>query len=224
MDKTKYYRLLNETDSNIIGDEPVQSTLLDCDESNLILGKGLYEPLIGIETIKCIHLFEESIVTDLMMVGALSQYGFLVSSKMKGVLESYKLNEIQFVDVEFTNRKEVEGYSFMFFNSNLCNIIDFEKAKFGIEELSFYSDEGETSPLSYDENNLNNLIELSKKYAGSISYRLNVLNKYLFKESMNSDVFRIGHFDDNFYFSEEVCNELFRLNLTGFNFKESPYF
>lgn len=222
----KYYKLINETDTDIVGNVGgIQSFFSgkNEEEKNILINKDLYSD-IQLKKIESIELDEKFILTDVISHGTLSLEGLIVSAKFRSIVEKYNLLDIRFVDIEFNNKKNIEGYSFMFFNSNLTEKINYNSTKFGIEKVSFFSDNSSTTPIELEKNNLEGLKELAKEYAGSARYKLVCFDKYIFNEQVTGDVFRIGHFDDSFYFSEKVYKELAESKLTGFYFKESTYF
>lgn len=222
----KYYKLIKETDSNIIGNVGgIQSYFSPnfVEEKEKLMNKDLYSK-IDLKKIKSIELDEKAKLTDVVSHGTLTLEGLIVSSRFKQIVEKYKLLDINFVDISFNTQEEIKGYYFMFFNSNLTHDIDYDKTKFGIEKVSLFSDNSSITPVDSEENNIEGLTKLTKEYAGSARYKVVSIDKYVFKEPIVSDVFRIGHFDKSFYFSENVYNELFDSRLTGFYFKESNFF
>lgn len=219
----KYYKLKTETDIDKIGRvDGIQATIIGHgdEQSELLMNKKLYDP-IRLNKITSFVLDENAILTDVISVGTLSIDGFLVSEKFKEIVSKYILADIQFVDASFINNPNVKGYFFMFFNSNLTNEIDYNETRFGIKEMSLFANKIKINELEKSENNLDALIGLTKKYAGSAKYSIVPVENYNFKSSLKFDVFRLGHFDKSFYFSENVKNEIEKHELSGFNFIES---
>jgi hypothetical protein len=225
-DKMKYYKLILETDTDKIGNvDGIQSDIVGYGDrqSELLMNKNLYES-IKIDEIKSLTIDEKAIITDVISTGTLSLTGFIVNERFKKVIAKYTLSDIQFIEATFFNKPDIKGYYFMFFNSDLTNNIDYSLTKFGVKENSFFSNKVTTSELESSQNNLKSIIELDKEYAGSIKKAVVPVDKYVFKESISSDVFRIGHFDLSFYFSERVKREIESNEFTGFYFVETERF
>lgn len=219
----KYYRLVRETDSKIIGNVGGIQGFFSGKypkEQQLLMDKNLYQP-IDIHNIQCIELDKKTKMTDVISHGTLTLEGLIVSEKFRTIVEQYQLLDIQFVPIEFHKKKDWTGYSFMFFNSNLTENIDYDATVFGIKKRSMFKGKDTFTPLDKSENNLEALKLLAKKHAGSARYSISVESIYHFKTAMEQDVFRIGIFDEAFYFSEPVVQTILKQNLSGFYFVES---
>lgn len=222
----KYYKLILETDTEKIGNvDGIQSDIVGYGDmqSELLMNKSLYEP-INIDEITSLTIDEKAIVTDVISTGTLSLKGFIVNEKFKEIITKYSLADTQFIKAAFFNKPDIKGYYFMFFNSDFTNNINYSLTKFGIKENSFFSNKVTMSELESSKNNLKSIIALDKEYAGSIKKSVVPVDKYVFKEAISYDVFRIGHFDLFFYFSERVKREIESSELTGFYFVETERF
>ncbi len=222
----KYYQLVRETDPKIMGKvNGIQAFFAGGypKEKQLLMEKDLYQS-IEIEQINCIQLDEKAKKTDVISHGTLSLEGLIVTEKFRTIVEQFQLIDIQFVPIEFHNKKDWTAYSFMFFNTNLTEKIDYEATVFGIKKISMFAGKDTFTPLDKNENNLEMLKLLTKEYAGSVRYSISVESGYYFKSAITHDVFRIGVFDDAFYFSETLVKAISKENLNGFYFVESNFF
>lgn len=209
----KIYRL------NISSDNGIQAIVdLPPDE---LLYKNLYKPypFNYIDSIR-LDLDKGCEMTDILNTGNLNLNGFAIKNKFIPLLKEYNLLDIQFVEIV---DKKIIDYSFMFFNSDITDKVNYQECNFILIDDFFEEIE------IIDENltqNREGLIECAKENAGSDN-KIIPKNGYHFVNDFNIfdyDVFRIGQFNDNLYVSERVKNTLEENNITGVYFYEEPLF
>ncbi|QQX76519.1 MULTISPECIES: hypothetical protein [Aequorivita] len=216
-----FFSFFNETDVDKVGNLEGSQSYLVNDSYETLPHKNLYKP-VNISKIEAV-IEENAIITDVISLGNLSLKGIMVNKKFKAIVEKYKLKDIQFVPVNFLNKTDVQEYFFMFFNSDLTHFIDYDKTKFVIQKKSLFKDNAIQTSVEINKNNRNDLIELDREYAGSIKYSILTKNgEYYFNTAFDYDVFRIGHFNLRFYFSEGLKEVLINSGLTGFYFSDLP--
>ncbi len=219
-----YYSLIPNSDYNEKIDGALSYLIFD-EESELLTSKKLYEPYSGPNPIKSIVLDPAIHLIDVIHCYTLSVKGFLVSSAFYDIVKDFSLADIQFYDVQFANAPTLEGYKFMFFNSDLTYHIDYDASQFRIRKKMPLA----SVPAEYIEiegvHNRDNIIEADKEASRSIFKKVVPKSKYVFNINIEQyDVMRIGHFDYAFYFSERVVEALKAAELTGFNLVKSGWF
>lgn len=219
-----YYSLIPNSDYNEKIDG-LLAYLIAGEDKELLVNKKLYESYSGPNPIKSIVLNPAIHLIDVIHCGTLSVKGFLVSSAFYEIVKDFSLADIQFCDVQFANAPTLDGYKFMFFNSDFTTYIDYKASHFRIKEKMPLSN----SPAKYIEiegwENIEQVKEAGKQAVLSIFKSVVPIGKYVFSKDITSiDVFRIGYFNRNFYFSERVVKALNEAKLTGFNLVKSELF
>ncbi|MBX7225373.1 MAG: hypothetical protein K1X55_05040 [Chitinophagales bacterium] len=85
------------------------------------------------DTIDWLRLYKKKNkpLPDVLYEGTLSLDGIILKENFCDFLKEYNLKEIQFVKII---DKQIVGYNFMFFNSDLTHYIDYEKSNFILVE------------------------------------------------------------------------------------------
>lgn len=200
-------------------DNGFQAILTDAPKE--LIEKKIYEKYVynSIDCIK-LNLKRDAFKTDFLSMAMLSLHGFPVSDNALNVIKNHILKDIQIVDL--TNITLLD-YKFVFFNGDLTNYIDYKKSNFQLIEDFL----GEISII--DSNVIperNSVIDTYNDNFGPLIY-MRPQNGYHFLNQINIkefDMFRIGHFDYNFYVSEKLKKALEANNATGVDFIEQPLF
>ncbi|WP_179020590.1 hypothetical protein [Winogradskyella forsetii] len=208
----KYYSI--QTDENNIG-----RVLHDGKVGDLLDSKNLYEKFESNE-IRDIIPDDNFKHTDILESGDLSLKGLVISQKFHDLIKDFKLLDIQFIEIK---NKELNGYKFMFFNSDLTDKIDYEKSKFRLYELDIIDMEFEELDIKIPENRKSVIKTDIDIVSVDIDKRIYPSQGYKFKEVFKIeelDIFRIGHYDLNFYISEKVKVTLENNGISGCKFIE----
>lgn len=154
-----------------------------------------------------IVLEAKSKVTDLVST-VLSFSGFLVSERMKGLLEQFKLPVHKFHKAKLYHRRKILDNYFWFQPiGDLSSFIDYKETKFYLKEA--FNNNVERITVS----NFGELITKGSKAGYTTKI---VTEKVIFvnKFNINLDLFRVG-FDHRTYISQSLHDELKGSNLTG---------
>ena len=145
-----------------------------------------------------------------------------MSKKVHDASKGYNLFKVQFVDI---SNQDLPAYKFMFFNSDLTEMIDYEKSNFKLMKKT---------PLKEKVLDFNiaptrdSILEVYKnECVSSIFKELIPLNGYVFKPNFQLeelDAFRIGHFDKRFYISERLKENYVKMGITGCEYIEQELF
>jgi len=213
----KFYRVITNADGC--------QTLTDRTPDNL-LKKNLYTEYTG-GKITCIVLDYEVLKTGVKQTDFLSNHtlnlkGHIVSDKVYRVAKDFNLLNVQFADIIGNG---LDGYKFMFFNSDLTDKLDYVKSDFKLIRSS------PLKTVALDTIVPPNRSDVLRIYmdecSRSIFKFLRPQNGYVFKADFNIqdyDAFRIGHFDLSFYISERLKNKLEENGITGCAFGEETAF
>ena len=207
-----------EDNKKIIGDIDECRYYLDINDDNeivpylerIILSDYDFYKKKKLKVVNFISFDPNNKFTDIIFGCAFSLNGFVVSDKVRLILLKYKLLEVQFTPV-VNERIPPNSYYFMFFNSDLTPVIDYKHTELFIHD--FFTQE--IKPLNIK--NRTELTKIVKKYSAIVGENI-IAKKVCFKRKVDYDVFRVGQFDDNFYFSERVVNELRDNNVLGAEF------
>lgn len=209
----KYYRLELSSENGIqavVNNPPKE-----------LLEKKLYSEY-KFDFLDCIllDLDKGAKLTDVLYTGTINLKGFPIKNQFVDLIKRFNLYKIQFVDIL---NKNLEGYKFMFFNSDLTHYIDYTQSDFIlIEDMLGEITEINTRIIG----NRNEVLKAYEEYCEEdIFKRLVPRNGYVFTTDFSIseyDVFRIGHFDLSFYISERVKLDLEKHNITGVEFIEAP--
>lgn len=208
----KYYKLITDPDIDfqVIENE-------NCDD---LIKKGLYEPYIN-KSISCLELDKGVKTTDVLSIGTSSLKGHIIKNNVYDIFKLQNNHEIQYVNI--TNGG-LEDYKFMFFNGDLTNYIDYEKSDFRVVKKGLLK----TKILDIDvPKNRDDVLRIDiEECSDSIFNELIAVNGYHFLpdfDLLQYDVFRIGHYDLNFYISGQVKEVLQKNNVTGVEYVEVDF-
>ncbi|KXX67811.1 hypothetical protein AVL50_25450 [Flammeovirga sp. SJP92] len=210
----KYYKGINDAEYGF------QAQVDFGDEK--LLKKDIYKE-VEFSFIDSINYVKTKVKTDVLDIGSLSFHGLLVSEKFYSICERFDSHQVQFVDI--IGDENLKGYKFMFFNGDLTTKIDYRKTNFILCENML--DEFEVLNENLEPSR-KNMINIDKEICSvDIFKQLIPKNGFSFIEGFDINkynIFRIGHFDEHFYFSEKVVKALKAENITGITFVESVNF
>lgn len=207
----KFYKIL--TDSENLG-----QVINTGEVGSELDSKNLYRKF-QFDKIKSLYLDTNFEKTDILKSGDESK-GLIVSHHFYDLIKYFNLYDIQFTQI---SNNGFENYKFMFFNSDLTEKVDYEKSKFKLYNFNIISSEFEELDLSIP-NNRNAVIKTDIDIvSNSAMKKISPSKGYKFIDGFNIvdlDVFRIGHYDLNFYISERVKVVLEKKSITGCKFIE----
>jgi hypothetical protein len=159
-------------------------------------------------------LEREAILTDFLTDGRL-HWGFIVSEKVKCILESCKLPPHKFFElhVEVGDKMLTNYYWFFPLGGNLYTTIDFPKSKFRISHRFLPKE------IVMNEIIFKNISGINKfKTENS---KLAVHGQSLcFEKEIVTDIFQIGSFSFDWIITEKLKNMFYDNNVTGHKTKE----
>lgn len=159
-------------------------------------------------------------MADILETGDLGLKGLIVSSKSYDLLSKFNLHSIQFVNIKGNG---LDDYKFMFFNGDLTSKIDYNKSNFKLYELDIIDMEFEELDLKIPQNREGIIKADVDIVSVDIDKKIFPSNGYQFNEDFrieDFDIFRIGHYDLNFYVSEKVKDIFEKNDITGCQFIE----
>lgn len=150
-------------------------------------------------------------LTDLMS-SSFGGNGFLVSEKLRNILEQSFIKDIKFYDVIlFGQTGEIKGYYYLHSASCLREYIDYEKSTFYIGDiLRNYIRE-----LNFKPSNFSDLEKYQKKLP--FAEELVCVKQYWLKGnfSFDLDLFQLSAYNYDFFISTKLKNLIAKNNITG---------
>ena len=207
----KYYRIENDVESKAVGRKYPQ---LECNT----LGYAHAIPDFGPSKIKynlSFNLVKGTKLTDALSTTAISASGFIISKRLRTLLESYKLERHEFIPVEIIDGKQTHNYYFLhFYGLDMVHCLDYQQSEFHIIKWGF-QDLGTKKFDSY-ESYQNYMKEFNEEYS-LIAH----LDCVVLKEEFNDlDVFSFPYFGNEVFISERLKQCLEDNHITGFSFEE----
>ncbi|WP_339870189.1 DUF1629 domain-containing protein [uncultured Algoriphagus sp.] len=149
--------------------------------------------------------------TDLLS-NMISPFGFLLSTKLKEILEKFKLPDHAFyqASVDLANIK-LNNYFWFLPICNLSDQVDYTKTK-------FYSKDAFNNVEKLIINNHEDIVEIKPK----IGYTKKIVSENIYFKSgfrLDYDLFMIGGFDFNIYISEDLKSALIKERISGIKLK-----
>ena len=140
-------------------------------------------------------------------------FGFLVSEKVKTILDQYKLPDHRFYKASVIyKKKKYSNYYFLHIISDFSHFIDYSKTQFYIENFRIERAVSVSSraELWHIYKTMGNLDDI-------------VLNEYRFHRNfqIEYDMFYASFFDMKMYVSEKLKNALLQAGITGVDFFET---
>jgi len=186
---------------------------------DFLLEKNIYNKF-NKEEVKDLLLVDNVKKTDVLVTGDLALKGMIISSKCYDLLKAFRLHDIQFIDIKATG---LNGYKFMFFNGDLTANVDYISSNFKLYKYSIIKKKFEEIVFAVEPNR-ESIIKIDIDIVSrSATKKIFPSNGYKFKKDFKMedfDIFRIGHYDLNFYVSEKVKNALEENKITGCEFIE----
>lgn len=178
---------------------------------------GFHSKAMGITTLIC-ELEDSGRLNDVLCKGSISADGFLISEKVKLILESYRLCKSSFYSVDLCFKKEKYRYWFFHIYDNLINELDFSKVFFEIRD-SFFDDVVHSEKKFLDYEDFRNFRKQNKD-----EFHDYITPRYIFKNNPRFDLFQIGVIDDKVYLTNELVEVMKREKVTGILFNEADLF
>jgi len=207
----KFYRLVGDLDQVI-------QTQVDLPPDSL-LKKNLYESYPN-KDISSIILDSNEPITDVLSNGTLTLQGQIISHKIFELAQEFNLYRIQFVPLIHPT---LTGYHFMFFNSDMTDMLDYEASDFCLMKETPLKKSILDIPVPP---NRDGVLSMYREHCSQSIFKYMIpRNGYIFKQGAlieEYDAFRIGHFDKSFYISERFKNRLAANGITGWHYVEEP--
>lgn len=209
-----------ETDTDKVGNvDGIQSSVRNIDDARL-LRQSTYNKL-EINEIDFITLDSNAIITDVISMGNGNSQGLLCSKRFCHFLNNFNLPNSQFIKANIRYKDTILPYFFYQFYGDYTLEIDYSKTLFQLAIIKI-ADDNEYEDLKNQTRD--SILEV---YRDTFSSDKKIIprDKYFFNKNVSDiDILRIGRFDNNFYFSEKLVNEINKHDFTGFYFIESDYF
>lgn len=151
-------------------------------------------------------------LSDLLSV-AVIHGGFLISEKLKAVLEQFNLPTHKFYPAKVMHKKQFHSYYWMHIICNLTDYVDYPKSTFFVYH-NFSKNLGYVDIASKEEL-LQKRLKLKSDNPGKTVTIW--VEKIFLRASFNKqlDLFEIGTFDANYYISEALHQSLIKEKITG---------
>ncbi len=154
-------------------------------------------------------------LTDLLSLAVL-RGGFLISDKLKTVFEKFNICQHKYYQVRLSHRDNFyDNYYWMHMICDLTRFVDYGKSKFFIY-LNYAHNLGTIDTTSFDD-----LTQKEKKLQADNPGKTLVIwgEKIKLNNSFDKslDLFKISSFDNNYYVSEKLKDELISRKITGCN-------
>ena len=205
----EYYRLSHNTDSKISGIYP-QAECISLGKAHSIRFDEFPEHGLKLDFL----LASKAKLTDVLSQAAISAHGFLISSKLKKLLENFTLLNYRFYEVTLTTNKGDETYYWLHLvDENLVQYIDFSRSKFFRTEFGFW--EEDITLGSYPD-----FRERKRSYGmmGNIhATHLHLNNNF----DRNLDLFLIADLHTKVYIKETLYAELLTQKITGLDIQKA---
>lgn len=157
-------------------------------------------------------------LTDVMS-SDLCVNGFILSSRMKLLLEEHNLDTHRFYPVKIKRNGEwITNYYYFHSASNLPQFVDYEKSKFYVGTL--------LGDVKYELDNISSFDDLIKKNILADKGEL-IEAKYLYLNSsfpFHLDLFRINAFNFSTFISGRLKDKMKEQNITGIDIYEARNF
>ena len=212
----KYYKIENKIDTDEVGrnissqtDGLVGKITFNINHSYRIFSHhNLPEQFIPNETIKLANSAKQ---TDFISTGLISGYGFIISERVKNVLEQFKLVQHKFYRIPLVHKqKKLDGYYWLHMHQPQQEYVDFDNSTFQVRKFSQVIKD-ELKLKSIDE-----YWEERKNYKRGQLFRI----KQLKIKDNNYDFLYIGVGGVMKLISEELRDKLIEMKITGFKTSE----
>lgn len=212
----KYYKIENQIDTEEVGrnissqtDGLVGEITFSSNHSYSIFSHhNLPEQFVPTETIKLANSAKQ---TDFISTGLISGFGFVVSEKLKNILEQFKLVQHKFYPIPLVHKqRKLEDYYWLHMYQPKQEYVDFDNSTFQVRKFSQVIKD-ELKFKSIDE-----YWEERKNYKPGQLFRIKQLK---IKEN-DYDFLYIGVGGIMKLISEELRDKLIEMKITGFKTSE----
>jgi hypothetical protein len=219
---TKYFRLSNSTDLNVIGRQYPQT-----DYINLGVAHSLkfHELHINPIDFKKIELYKSSKITDNISTAALSAHAFILSKRALNVFKQFNLGEhkiysatIFLKGATILHKGVAHDYGVLHFTNDLQSELDFHNSKFYVANI-LGSYEFDISIDNKDDYEKKRQLVKNAEYPGTEKWWSVRLKYGVFtngKETRTPDLFTVFSSSENPYISSELAQAIVNNELTGF--------
>ncbi|MEM5564954.1 DUF1629 domain-containing protein [Psychroserpens sp. AS72] len=162
------------------------------------------------------ELEDKAFLTDAISPSNLSAKGFLISSKLKSIIETHNLMEHKFFKARVIFKEENYDYFWLHFKDNkdkYLNAIDYKNSQFYVANLAFMH--VRDIDLSCYEDYKQKRLSLTMKYihGAKISLDETLINE-------NLDLFYLPDVSRGYFLSKNLYDEFKKNDITGFDIKE----
>ena len=207
----KYYPIRNSLETKVVGRKHPQ---LECNTLGYAHAIPSYGPC-KMQFKLSFDLVKGAKLTDVLKTLAISASGFIISERLRTLLESYKLERHEFIPVEIIDGKQTHNYHFLhFYGLDMVHCLDYQQSIFRITKWGF-QDLGQKRFDSYESHQ-----EYMKEYDKDYSLMTPLEHVVLKEESNDFDFFSFPQFYHRMYVSEQLKQCLEDNHITGFSFEE----
>ena len=217
----QYYTLTYDVDSDETGPVYPQAVFKNPkkQEPNPVLmanmaldGASLPDTILNFDYLE---LNKGAKLTDLMS-SSLRGNGFLMSEKLKKIIEKSNITDYRFYEVKlFDKIKEIKGYYYFHSTSCLRDFINFPTSKFYIgDTIKDFIRDLDFIPNSFDD------LQIHRKSLPYVKELVWVKQFYLANNfPFNLELFRINAFNYEFFITTKFKEKLEQNNITGLNIR-----
>jgi hypothetical protein len=207
----KYYLIKNDLETKVVGRKHPQ---LECNTLGYAHAIPSYGPC-KMRFNLSFNLVKGAKLTDVLKTLAISASGFVISERLKMLLESYKLERHELIPVEIINRDQIHNYYFLhFYGLDMVNCLDYQQSIFRITKWGF-RDLGLKNFDSYE--SYQAYIKENDEDDSLMTPLEHVVLKEEFKDL---DFFSVPQFYHEMFVSERLKQCLEDNHITGFSFEE----
>ena len=128
----KYYRIENDVESKAVGRKYPQ---LECKTLGYAHAIPSYGPC-KMQFKLSFDLVKGAKLTDVLKTLAISASGFIISERLRTLLESYKLERHEFIPVEIIDGKQTHNYHFLhFYGLDMVHCLDYQQSIFRTKKI-----------------------------------------------------------------------------------------
>lgn len=207
----KYYLIKNDVESKVVGKKYPQ---LEC--NNLVYAHAI--PSHGpckMQFRLSFDLIKGAKLTDVLSTLGISACGFIISERLKNILECYKLEQFELIPVEVIGTKQIYNYYYLhFYGLDMVHCLDYQQSIFRITKFGF-EDLGTKKFDSYE-----SYQEYIKEYDNNYSLMTPLEYVVLKEDFKDFDFFSFPQFYHEMFVSERLKQCLEDNHITGFSFEE----
>lgn len=204
-----YYTIENRTDKEVGSVFPQASCISQMDAHRLNSDEfPSFTPTLKFELVKKAKL------TDVVSQAAISAMGFIISEKLKGIIDSLKQTNLKTYPLTIEEKNRKENYFWLHIKSlDISNLIDYSSSSFFYTKYELKQDNIKIN--SYD-----HYRKLSKENGMMWGVGMDKV-KLSDKFSQSLELFHLSPFDRSVYISQRLKNILLDKNITGLEINEA---